>query len=331
MSSRVLDLPYRAAGQAVDSGNSLRAVAPLLMSFLVSAPGEGLAQQDARFVEARRLFEDGVRLLEDARFGDAVDALERSRAIRETPPVLYNLGLALRGMGEYRKANIVFERFLETATERHSAMRQDAIALLEEVRAQLGHLTIVVRGGATDVKIDGERVGMADGPYEGNVDPGPHVIEATRAGYLPARREVTLVGGQGVTVELDASASPLPAHLVVETGRVDARIRVDGRSVGSGRFERVMPARSYLVEVSAPGHVSQERTVELHPGVRERVDFRLAPAEEGGSVLGSWWLWTGAAVVVAGGVAGVLVLTSEGESPDPYDGSLHWVATAALP
>ncbi len=302
----------------------------------VMLAGTPAAAQEADEAEAIRLFEEGVRLLDQRRFGEAADLLTRSRAIRETASALYNLGLAHRGMGRYRAALADFEEFRRIAAAGNPATGQ-AAAIMAELRAALGQVRLVVRGGATDVQVDEEHVGSADDLYQVDVDPGAHIVRASRPGYRPAERPVQLGRGERVEVELDASSDPLPASLVVDAGHPEAEILIDGEVAGTGRFERIVPARSYAVEVRAPGREPQRRVVDLRPGARERVGFALgeesgrASGEESG-LLGSWWFWAGAALVVAGGVAGVLVLTEdEPKAPEPDGGTLGLVVVAILP
>ncbi len=286
---------------------------------LLLGSSRAIAQDDT--AQARELFERGVELLGDQQFAEAAGALERSLALRESPPVLYNLGLAYRGMGQYLRALQVLERFRETAGDRHL----DLVATLEEVvrdlREALVHAAVEARGGATEVRVDDEVRANADGRFEIEVDPGRHVFVASRPGYTPARRELDLGRGERVTVELDASESPLPATLVVDGGSPDAEIRLDGEDVGRGRFERELPPGTYSIEVSAPGFVSQTKSVELRPGARERLSVSL---EKEGGLLSRWWFWAGAAAVVSGGVVAGVLLT-EPESPPYHEGSLGFV------
>jgi hypothetical protein len=285
-------------------------------------------------VEARRLFELGVGLLEDQQFAEAAATLERSLAIRESPPVLYNLGLAYRGTGQYRRGLEVFARFLEVAGPRHAQLRGSVETISAELTASLVHVTLQVTGGAARVVVDDAERAGADGTIELTLDPGRHSFEASREGYEPARREMDLGRGERITVELDASQAPRPAHLVVDAGRPDAEIRLDGADVGRGRFEREVSAGRYEVRVSARGYVAQTRTVELGPGGRERLAFSLAkvpPRAQDPSLFSRWWFWTAAAVVASGAAVGVVVLTQEPEREPYYDGSLGYTVEAALP
>jgi len=260
----------------------------------LSLSGEALAQGQG--TDARRAFEQGVQLLEDARYAEAVSSLERSLAIREVPPVLYNLALAYRGTGAYLRAIATFERFLAVAPPREP-LRGDAAAIIAELRRAIARVRINVQGRASEVRLDDRVISQGDVETSVELDPGRHVVEARRQGYRPAVRALTLSPGASEEVRLDASESPLNARLQIQANVDDAAIVLDGRERGRGRFEGEVPPGTHPLEVSASGHVTDRRDIEVAPGANERVVVTLAQRP---SVLTRWWFWTGAAVVVAG-------------------------------
>jgi hypothetical protein len=282
------------------------------------APAETTAQ-------ARQHFDRGVTLIEDGQFAEAVVEFEASLAIRTSPPVLYNLGLSHRGMGKYLKAIERLEEFLGVAdATRHAEMRRSATELLEQMRRDLAHANLTVRGGSVQVTIDDVAQSMSDGSHRLVLDPGPHVFAATRPGYRPARLTVNLERGSQTDFELDASASPNPAQLAIETGLRGSQIRINGDLVGQGEYATDLPAGEYHIRVQARGHITQERRVTLRPGAVQRVAITL-PEEEPG-LHERWWFWASAGAIVASGVViGFLVIEREG----PYEkGTLGFVVEA---
>lgn len=261
--------------------------------------------------EARASFEQGVRLLQDARYAEAAAALERSLALRESPSVLYNLALAYRGTGAYLRSIATFERFLAASPEREP-LRQDAATITAELRRALGRVSLVLRGLADEVRLDDRVLGPRELDVVLTLDPGRHVFEARRAGYQPATREVTLSPGANETVELDVIGQPLPATLDVQVSVDDAVIVLDGTERGRGRFSGEVAPGAHTLEVRASSHQPERRTLDLAPGRRERVVITLA-ARPG--IATRWWFWTGTAVVVAGLVVGGVLLFSGTEPP----------------
>lgn len=269
--------------------------------------------QDAT-AEARTLFEAGIHQFEDNRYAEAVASFDRSLALRESPAVLYNLGLALRGTGSYRRAISVFERFLMLA-QPQDAQRRDAQAIVNELHDALAVVELTVRGGASEVRIDGVRSPNTDGTMTLMLDPGAHAVEAQREGYRLQRRALSLTSGAHETVVLDASDDPLPAMLRVDCDDPDAEILLDGEPFGRGVQARPVTAGDHEITVRTRDHEAHRRRVHVEPGSAPRVSFALLARSSSGSVLTRWWFWTGAAAVAAGLVVGAVLLFSGTEDP----------------
>lgn len=277
--------------------------------------------------QAREHFDRGVALIQDSRFAEAVAEFEESLRLRTSPPVLYNLGLGNRGMGKFLEAIERFEQFMENSDPtRHAEMRRSATELLAELRRDLSRATLTVRGGAAQVAVDGTAQSMSDGVHRLVLNPGTHLFEATRPGYQPARLSVNLEPRTQTDLELDASSSPNPAQLAVETGLRGSVIRINGEVVGQGEYATDLPAGEYHIRVQARGRVPQERRVTLRPGAVQRVSITLPEVERPRGLHERWWFWAGVATVVAGGaVLAFFAFQQEGEYED---GTLNFVVEA---
>ncbi|KIG17699.1 hypothetical protein DB30_02974 [Enhygromyxa salina] len=99
-----------------------------------------------------------------------------------------------------------------------------------------------------------------------------------------------------------------PGRLQVTSAPAEARIRIDGR--GTGRQRRTpwvgeLPTGEHLIEVSAPGYVRQERTVQIVNRVNEQQHFELLALSKGRP---SWPGWTTTTLGVVMGVAGTALI-----------------------
>ncbi len=281
----------------------------LVVAIVLSASGQVWAQGQGD--DARRAFQQGVQLLEDARYAEAVSSLERSLAIREVPPVLYNLALAYRGTGAYLRAIATFERFLAVAAP-NEPLRADASTIITALRAAIARLQLRVRGTASEVRLDDRVIAQGDVETTVELDPGRHVVEARREGFRPVVQAVTLAPGGSETLQLNAAEAPLPANLQIVVNVETATIELDGRVRGHGRFEGEVSPGPHPLVVSASGHNTDRRELDVAPGANERVMVTLAPRS---SVLTRWWFWTGAAVLVTGLTVGGVLLFSGTEAP----------------
>jgi hypothetical protein len=281
---------------------------------------------DARLSEAKELFQEGVKLLDEKKWAEAAGELERSLAIRESVSVLYDLGLAYRGLGEVKKAEEHLQRCVDLARKLGSpdAAVDRAVALLDEVRGLLGHIIIKARGGAERVSMDGVAVGAADGAYDLMVEPGRHTLVAERAGYERSEQVITVASGDKRIIMLNAGERPSLGRIVVDTGEVDAEVFLDGLPKGHVKTIDAVGPGPHVVSAEAGDHLAQETTIVVVSGKDVVAKLTL---EESSSIVGSWWLWTVIGVAIAGAAVGVAVAASSGTKP-PNGGTYNVVLRA---
>ncbi|MCC6876198.1 MAG: PEGA domain-containing protein [Sandaracinaceae bacterium] len=291
-----------------------------VLTWSLAAPPAS-AQQDAETQRARAHFEQGVRMIQEGRWADAVSELEAARAIRATSSVLYNLGVALRGVGRFRDAIACFREFIEAVGPSGSAERRaDAQGFIDELSAALGTLRITVSPEDADVILDGER--LPPGTREIRIDPGPHRARAEASGYSPLERELEMERAGQATIELELVALPTLGTLVVESATTGALVLLDGTDRGAPPLRAELEPGTHRLAVSAPGHRSLEREIEISIGGLLRVQADLTPE---GSWLESPVLWIVVGVVVAGGVAATAAGVALSGTQPPLPGDLGLV------
>lgn len=284
-----------------------RSIAMVMLAAALLARGaEGHAQRGTE--GARRLFMEGQAALEDGRFTDAVQAFQRSLAISDRPGTMFNLGLAYRGLDQCREAVDAFEQVIGLSQD--NGLVSQARALREEASRCVGHVALTVAGRATEVLVDGEAVRLLDGQHDLALNPGHHTFEARREGHVPARASVDLARSARDAITLDASAWPLAARIVIDTGSREATVRLNGEAVRpSATGLESMPGRQRVEVRFGDGDV-QRREVDVPAG--GRVVLAFAPSGEAASsspIYARWWFWTGLGAVVLGTVVGVVAAT----------------------
>lgn len=295
----------------------------MVLALLLSWTPCGAMAEDTEL--AREHFDRGVALLDDSQFARAVVELERSLGIRETAPVLFNLGLAYRGVGRYRDAIQQLRRFLDVRQgNKHREMANLAATLVQELEAALVHVEIQVTGHATTVRVDDRTVARADGTHKAVLDPGSHVFEASREGYVPARTTTLLKAGARERIVLDAGKTPKPSRITVETRPSEAEIWLDGKLMARGRYGGEVASGTRKLRVIASGYEPEERSLRVGPGSRQQVSITLTEASR--PVTKQWWFWAGSAAVAGATVLTVILLQPEEESP--HAGSLGFVTEA---
>ncbi len=159
--------------------------------------------------------------------------------------------------------------------------------------------------------IDGERVAAVPQKLPLVLPPGTHTIKVSKPGFSDYLDTFTLKKGQELVLELDLLARA--GVLQITCNADDALVVVDQRQIGNTPFDGEIPDGHRVLEVRAPAHSTFRKELDVVAGETYRFDAQLVPMAGGGGGgdvpwYGHWWVWTAAAVAVAGGVtAGVLV------------------------
>jgi len=225
------------------------------------------------------------------------------------------------------------------------AQLEEARTLLEQIDDQiLARVTITLKPATARIAIDGRPLV----PFEGEpgvlvaglapagegkappksvfdvvIDPGVHLIQASRPGHADVLINKTFAPNarDKLSLELDE----LPATIHVEADQPRAVVLVDDRDVGLAPIEITRPAGTYRIKVLKRGFVTYDATLDLTAGQEANLQARMVQAQE--PITKKWWFWGGAAAIVAGGVTATYFLTRPEPQPPAYQGgSLDWVA-----
>lgn len=269
-----------------------------------------LGVPDPRTEEARQAFDLGVQALDRGDAAQAVELFERSIALRDSQPALFNLGLAYMRLDQSTKAISVLRRFTANAEPGQPGARRAAL-LIEQLEERVARVTLEIVGQPDLVAVDGEETALEDGVHDLTLDAGRHELRVEKRGFAPDVRRVVLAPKSHVQVVLDASRHADPARLLVTVDRSAAEIRLDHLPIGRGRFDGQVSAGAHWLEVTDQGYVPARRRLSLSPGSIERVDVALVEMEQE-TVVTKWWFWTAvgvAAAAVAGGATVAVLAT----------------------
>lgn len=308
-------------------GDSLRAVSSItgstcarfglaMVAVVLLAPRSAPAQELDR--EARRLFEEGVALLQDGRFSDALGRFERARTFREVPAVMLNLALAQRGVGHYLDAGHSLDRYVELAQGRLDRGRQVEVTRLRaEIQAALASLTVRVGGPPSEVSLDGRALSEAQRGVPIAVDPGSHVVRLSGESVEAEEVVRTLAMGQYLELSLVARPRDARSRLVIEAP-ADATVAVDRRPVGQGPQEVLAAPGVHDVEVRRAGFEVFRASVTALARRDQRVlvTMQRTSSSSSGSILGRWWFWTIMGAVAAGTTTAVVYATQAPQSAE---------------
>lgn len=191
--------------------------------------------------------------------------------------------------------------------------------------------TVLVRSTTEGARIyiDDEGVGQVPQTLPLALPPGTHTIKVTKPGFSNYLDTFQLKRGQELVLEIDLLA--LAGVLQVNASVPGALVAVDQRQIGTVPFEGEIPPGKRVLEVRAQGHSSFRKELDVVAGESYRFDAQLIalpPGEEPGETpwYGHWWVWAGAAAVVAGGVTAALLLSeNEASAPPRNQVEFDWV------
>lgn len=259
---------------------------------------------------ARALREQGNQAMLDMRYVDALALYHQSRALDpDDVGVEYSVARAHQLLGEFAEALTALERFEERATPEVKAKVGRLDQLLSDLRSRVSTLQLKCSQSGARVLVRDKVIGVT--PLGSlRLPAGVATLQVELDGFFPVTREVVLPGGGALQLEVTLHARSRSSLLHVRTTPSGATVSVDGRRVGtsSPRTELVVPAGSHVVRVEREGYEEASVPLVLAAGSTREL---TVPLERKLPVTSRWWFWTGAALLVAGGVATGYALLKE--------------------
>lgn len=205
-----MDFALRLPARGGAARAAIAAVATIvLLSSVARAQSDGDRSSDA--IAARALFHEGVERSDAGAWEDAVDRFRRALALRDSPIIAYNLGVALAHTGHPVEAAERFRRVVRDE-EASEAARAEARHDLAEVEARIAWLVVDWSGDARShaLEVDHEPRPIELLGTEIPLDPGAHEITVLRGERVVAVGTYTVTAGQHAHTTLETVAAPEP-------------------------------------------------------------------------------------------------------------------------
>lgn len=189
----------------------LRVVLGFATAGAAMAPAHVQAQDDAELDRLRKRFTEGLALEEEDRWQEALAIFAEIALVKTSPQVRYHVALCDDHLGHIARALTGYEEAIALAAKEGDAARdvaEKAPLKADALRTRVPNIRIVQ---------DGDGVALLDGaPVDPSklgapiwVEPGKHSIHVRRASGTTLVRELDLLEGQRVTVQI-----PKPAAVV---------------------------------------------------------------------------------------------------------------------
>lgn len=303
----------------------LAAVFVALLVLLMAASVE--AKRTNR--KAARHFAQGKKHFAGARFEEAASSFQQAYAVDPAPVFLFNIGKCREKQGRYLPAIDSYRAYL--AQKPRARNRRDVeitIRYLEEKLAVThGRLKVVSQPPGALVYLDGSAEPTGTTPYEGWHPRELHRVRLALANHVPVLREVDMMGGGTVTVDVELVTEDTPGRIVLVGAIERAEVFIDKKSMGHtpDKTEVVVPAGSHAVEVVRAGYLAVLAAVQVGPGEAVEVQLKWEPEAPTAPTpppattsrgLAPWSAWALAGVAVAAGVGGYGAHLAAGSSAE---------------
>lgn len=260
--------------------------------------------------EAKRKGDEAMVAL---RYEEALAQYTTAYEASKNPAILYNMGRAYEGLAEFPKALDALEEFNDKAPPDLKARVPKLDELLRDVRNRVSTLVVSAPVEDAEIRVGTRVVGKTkSGQVIVRVNAGKQKLVVQKEGYFPFEKDVALVGGKIETVDATLATRASSGLLRITSPVVGASVAIDGKPVGIVPAESAVTPGSHRVALGRDGYESAETNVVLAAGETKEVDVPMA---QHAPLIAKWWFWTAVGVVVLGGVATAIALTTE-KSPD---------------
>jgi hypothetical protein len=184
--------------------------------------------------EHRSAFEKGWAALSNQDYATAEQIFSSLFKERPTYDVAIALGQAEFRLKKYRDAATHLAFGIRNAPPgiEQDTLERSKTGLQVIKQRYVGTVKLRVDPAGAEVRVDGASVGAA--PLDGDVfvEPGKHVLEATRSGYASSKRDFQIIAGEELPVTLSLAPAPTAAAPSVAPTEPAAKPEPDAGSGG---------------------------------------------------------------------------------------------------
>jgi hypothetical protein len=240
------------------------AVVAIVLGLGLSAAPAARAQSDADRAQARDLGQQGYAAMDAKDYTKAADLFRRADALYHAPTIMLGLARAESHLGKYVESAEHYRRIvLEGAPPGAPQPIKDAVdAAKHEIADVEGHrakVTLSVKGpDQPTVTLDGAPMSAAALGVERLVNPGPHAVHVTAAGWKDADQSFTVADGGSaqVAVQMESAGAGAPATVATATPAP-----ATGAGTGAPGDAATAPATDTTPETPASGSGGSMKTI----------------------------------------------------------------------
>ncbi len=269
---------------------------------------------------AKAEYEGGRILYADKDFNNAIVKFQKAHEIAADPRLLWNIAVCEKNLRRYSRMLRTIRRY---QTEAASLLTPDektqAAEIIKTVESFVSALKLTSTEGGADVYVDDDKLGTTPLAEPIMVDVGKRRIRVVKAGFRDAVRELEVVGGGEILLDVPLDKDIHHGRLQVFAGPEDV-ISLYGKAVGRERWEGSVPSGGHTLKVSAMGMTPYQSEVVIADEKLRRVDVTLTPLPRTDTT--KTVLWVAGGVVLAAGAAVGGYFLFKPQTVSPVSGTL---------
>jgi hypothetical protein len=263
--------------------------------------------------DAKAEYDAGKALLVDGDYASALLKFDSAFQKSKDPRILWNMAVCEKNLRHYAKVTKLLRRYKEEGSSLLTAKdAQEAEDLLWALQSLTANLKITVDQPDVDVYVDEEPVGKTPLEKPVVVDIGTHKVRVAKEGFQELTQSVTVGGAPEVPLDLKLEK-------VIHEGRISVTahpgdsIALDGKPVGTGKWEGAAASGGHLLRVTAKDMKPYETEVTLQDKEVRTLTVTLDPDPSLKKPVPAWIFIAGGSALLAGAVVGGYFLFR----PDP--------------
>jgi hypothetical protein len=289
----LIALPLAAAAQAPGSRAEDPAPMPAPDALPRTPLSESLTGQAAIDYHAGRI------LFDDQDYAGAAIKFDRAYDESHDPRLLWNVAACEKNLRHYAKVSQLLERYVVAAgATMPPEHRADVNEVMRTMRLLISTVRISTDLPGALVFVDDEPVGSTPLPGPITLDLGRREFRLTKPGYKEQRFTRDVTGGSQLVFDLVLERVDDSGQLRVIASPAQS-IRIDGRIVGEAQWSGTLPAGDHVLRVTGDGMRTYDKDIAVTAGETRTLYVTLDREPSGVPA----WVWIGAGVVVAGGLA----------------------------
>jgi len=242
-----------------------------------TASAQSAAEEDATTREARRHFENGIKLYNDGNFQGALAEFDAAYHLKPGPSSLKNIALCQKGLFRYTDAVDTLQKVLDRHGAEMSEDERRAVQnAMTELSSLIGTIVLHVTPESAKVTLDGRGVSADERRSSVRLSTGEHVIVAEASGYGRQARTIRVAGGQKDVV-VDLTLMPTSGLVTITSKDPKAAIAIDGKALAFANWTGPLPPGEHYVQVYRDGYKPFEQRFTVELGKSMQVDAELVP------------------------------------------------------